>query len=864
MKKLSTSLHSPSVALVLLCMMLGASTTFAQTVRSPRSSKEAIENEAAVEAARQQFFYDRLTSGTIKDAGEIERKSFEAYQAIQHPISFRSAVATDWTPISPNSGPYVCGRLRSIVFDPAQPKIAYAAAAQGGIWKTTDITASTVHWTYLSDKFPTLVFGALAIDPKNGSVIYAGTGETHPGYVKTDGFGIYKSTDAGLNWQQIADQSIVGPSVAAITVDPLNSNNIVVATGSPAGLLFSTNAGATWGADQVTIDPFSPLSVSIDPKNDRNVITSSAQGGIYFTNDGGGTWTRALTGLPQDSVGTTSIAMAMSSPATVYASIGNLTTNTLLGVWRTDDFGSTWNQVNDGRDFSQADTNVLGDQAFYANTIAVNPTNPDEFVIGGLNTYFSTDGGASFTNGSAWEADPTDPRYSHADVHYATYQGNTVYLCTDGGLSRTSNRGQAWSTSLSSGIDAFQFIGIDAPKSFNYVIGGLQDNGVQRTSSLAGSWAQTRGGDGGITHIPVNAPGTVFSTFYGPSLTHSNDNGVSWIKGPNNDIDLVTNKTLLDEGTLFYAPMDVSQDGNEVAMGGKKKVYVSFNGGLDGMIQEANTEIGTSTYIFIDPKNPTQIWAGTNDGTIHLSTNSGQDWFTNTLGTTGSVIGITKDQTNNIVYAIQGGLANNQSSSFALSTDGGANWINPAVSGIPQIPFNSIAVATNGTLFIGTDYNVITSTDHGVNWQPVGTQLPPVQVLSLAVRGDSDQYLLAGTHGRGAWYFPLKKAADPLSGVTGPGGPTFQLLPVIFSDVYPSDQPENPTIRFVLEKGRDYTLKLYDAAGREIRNIDAGFKDAGTYGVKFDEGGLAAGEYFVGLASYGQVLMQRLVVLTPH
>jgi photosystem II stability/assembly factor-like uncharacterized protein len=831
--------------------------------RPPRTAQAAIETEGAVEAARQQFFIDRLTSNTMKDVNEIQRRAFEAYQNSNRSSSFKSSATSDWTPISPNSNAHVCGRLRSIIFDPSNSKICYVAAAQGGIWKTTDISANPVHWTYLSSKFPTLTFGALAIDPHNGNVIYAGTGETHPGFVKTSGFGIYKSTDAGLNWRHIADQNIIGPSVAAIAIDPQNSNKIFVATGSASGLMLSLDAGATWVANldaTAVAMPFRPICVFIDPINTSNVAISTEEGAILRTTDGGSHWQFSINGLPLDSVGTTTIAMAASNPATLYASIGKLTTNTLLGVWKTENFGQSWFQVNDGRDFNMADTNVLGGQAFYANTIAVNPTNPDEFVIAGLNTYFSTNGGA-FRNGSAWEADPTDPRYSHADVHYALYNGNDVYLCTDGGLSVTNNRGLSWNTALSNGIDAFQFIGIDAPKSFNYVIGGLQDNGVQQTTTLTGNWAQTRGGDGGLTRCPTLTPKTVFSTFYNPTLTRSEDEGRHWVNGSNGNIQLVTNPLFLAEKSLFYAPMDVSSDGKIVAMGGLLHVYVSFNGGDDGMAQQSNSILGVTHYLYINPKNSAEIWAGTEKG-IAVSTNYGLDWSV-ALAIQSTIVGIVKSPVTGEIFAISEGMTSDQRFSFGASTDGGNNWFNPAQSGIPQIPFNSITVSNDGTLFIGTDYNVISSTDNGASWQPVGLELPPVQVLSLQVRGDSDQYLLAGTHGRGAWYFPLKKSSSTPLNTNGGNGNSFQLLPP-FPNPIPENSPLVTTIEYIFEKPRDYTLKLYDAAGSEMQIISAGFEGAGTHDISFSESGLAAGEYFIALASYGVVLMQKMVIFRPN
>jgi len=344
MKRASLLSHAPALMLfgcfiaVMICIFPRASTA-QQALHSPRSSQEAEENEGSIESARQEFFLQRLTSSTMKDPHKIQRRAFEAYNAMGSSSAFRSYASTDWISISPNSGAHVCGRLRSIVFDPAHPSTCYVAAAQGGIWKTTDINADQVHWTYLSDKFPTLTFGSLAIDPKDGNTIYAGTGETHAGYVKTPGFGIFKSTDAGLNWRNIADETIIGPSVASIAINPQNTDIIVVATGSAAGLLISTDAGATWSAsfDQATAGaPFLPIAVCIDPTLPNRMIISTEEGRVFRSDDGGANWLQSINGFPTtfDSAGTTEIALAASSPTTVYApkNVENTRFGTCVGI----------------------------------------------------------------------------------------------------------------------------------------------------------------------------------------------------------------------------------------------------------------------------------------------------------------------------------------------------------------------------------------------------------------------------------------------------------------------------------------------------------------------------------------------------
>ncbi len=106
-------------------------------------SKRNTESEGSLESQRRQYFYDRETSGSIKDFAEVKRLSFAAYQSLENPTAFKTTSSTDWMEIGPGGGPFVCGRIRALAFDPTNPKVAYIGAAQGGVWKTSDITAST-------------------------------------------------------------------------------------------------------------------------------------------------------------------------------------------------------------------------------------------------------------------------------------------------------------------------------------------------------------------------------------------------------------------------------------------------------------------------------------------------------------------------------------------------------------------------------------------------------------------------------------------------------------------------------------------------------------------------------------------------
>ncbi len=715
--------------------------------------------------------------------------------------------------------------------------------------------------------------GALAVDPTNSNVVYAGTGEVYPGAKERTntagdgaaGMGIWKSTDAGMNWHQIADASTAGPTCSQIAISPTNPNIVFVATGSTqgtqagGGFIASTDGGGTWIPFQFSTQSggaFTPISIIIDPTNSQNVYISTYEGDIFGSTNGGAQFQQLFTGGGTAEYGV--LAISPSNPSVLYVSVASNSTNASAGIWRTSDAGANWTEVNACNGAYYTGTaDFLGNQGWYANAIAVSPTNPNEIIVGGLDTYTSTNGGSTFTKWAHWDADPGASNYSHADVHLAMFNGGKAYLCTDGGLSVSTDDGTSWNTRLSSGIDALQFIGVDAPPDFSYMIGGTQDNGVQRSTTGASMWTQTRGGDGGITRIPSGAPQTVYSEAGVPTLSKSTDGGQTWIQSDSGSWDLVygnlgtgVNRVLENEGTAFYAGLDVSADGNTIAVGGKQHVFVSTNGALHGFTQMSNQTIGETFVLYIVPNNPNDMAVGTNLA-VFFSTDKGLDWGpANSMPNVGTITGITSTPDASEIYIVTGGLSTNQNLSFVRIKS--STETTPATN-LPSIPINCIARASDGTLFIGTDYNVLTSTDDGVTWNPVGTGLPPVQVLSLEVRGTGEQYLLAGTFGRGSWVFQRSG-----SGVSdGLAAPTFTLALPATSIV---DANSSVAINFTFEKERQYTMQLYNSAGQAVRTLDQGFKPAGNYSENVPTSGLAAGMYFIALSSDGQMKNQKLIV----
>ena len=348
----------------------------------------------------------------------------------------------------------------------------------GGVWKTTDGGGSYVPLTdYLGDT----AMGSVAVAKSQPSVIYAGTGEANNSGDSKYGIGLLKSTDGGATWSVIPgppDHSGLGAfvrrAISRIVVDPTDANTVYLTVtdfaanglGGNTGVWKTADGGSTWtnttaAAGLDSFQPYSDLVIdpTVDPAAHHPLTLYTAIGdyggstanGIYKTTDGGTTWTQLTTGLPTTNAGRIALALAPSSPQTLYASIsddgstgGNF--GALVGLYKTTDGGATWAQIS-------GVPNYLGGQGWYDNVVVVSPTNPNTVFAGGVVNYSdyngyhlygvqdythldtligSTDGGATFNDYSVGKSF-IGP---HTDLHALTFtaDGSRLLDGNDGGV----------------------------------------------------------------------------------------------------------------------------------------------------------------------------------------------------------------------------------------------------------------------------------------------------------------------------------------------------------------------------------------------------------------------------------------------
>jgi hypothetical protein len=748
----------------------------------------------------------------LEHVDQMPQYSTEAGQILPSRVELRrnirglGAVATaagpalgTWSWLGPGN---VGGRTRALVIHPTTPSIIYAAGVSGGIWKSTNGGAS---WVPLADLMADIAVCTLAIDPANPNVIYAGTGE---GYFNGDsarGAGVFKTTDGGATWAQLAATNT--PDfyyVNKVVVSPLASSRVYAATRT--GIWRSTNSGATWakvfataaGAGGVT-----DLVIRSDQPTDVVLAADGnfTQATIYRNLDAGGagTWTAVYS---EPNMGRTSLVIAPSSPGTIYALASSLEAGTysngLLAVLRSMDGGATW--TTRVRNTTSALSSCLLSgcdctntpyygQGWYDNVIAVDPLDPNRVWAAGIVIFRSDDGAAtwSLTGGGG----DSGQYYIHTDNHvivfHPQFNGTTnqqMYVGTDGGIYRTDNaRGTGflnfcdppsgtvhWS-SLNNGYGVTQFYhGLPYPGGATY-FGGTQDNGTVWGTDSAGpnAWGPQPppslltgdgGGDGGYVAVDPGNTNVLY--------VQSNSNFYKTTNGK----DFTSATSGISESLSYVNPFAMDPSNTSTLWTGRNIPWRTTNGSTSWSQAGAafNWDV---TSIAVAPTDSNYVLFGLGNGQVArshtaLADNSASIWATVTLPASGYLSALTFDPINkNIAYAT---CSNFGSTHVWKSIDGGATFVSidgAGATSIPDIPVNAIVVDPTNTsrLYVGTDLGVFTSIDGGGSWAVENSGFANVRTEALAITGSK---LFAFTHGRGAYRVGLTSSLPPAA-VTGVG-----------------------------------------------------------------------------------------------
>jgi uncharacterized protein (TIGR03437 family) len=802
--------------------------TDATSVRAPAPASPAPQTPKAEErdhpGERWQWFVEQRSDPNGRLAGHLRLKALRLMDSMVRTPAVRprpsgagiAAVIGQWTSIGPQpiqGNPVSSGRITSMAVAQQNANLVYVGAADGGVWKTTDGGAT---WVALTDAQPSMAIGALALDPQNPNIIYAGTGEADNCSDCYYGVGILKSIDGGVTWTNIqgpfVDAVGRGVKISSLAVSPQNSQIVLAAAaalmpafqGGPStihgGIYLSKDAGATWalvadgGALPGTRVIFNPVNPSQAFATISGQVSSTypliAGLGVFVSNDAGATWS-ALNGTGANAIslansGRIELALAPSNPQILFASVTNFNPSpgNLLGLYKSSDGGQNWTLLPNTPDYCSA-------QCWYNNVLAVDPTNPSIVYAGGIGLYRSIDGGQSWSEiGGAM----------HVDHHALGYTagGAQLYDGNDGGMwvtnaPRASNL--VWNN-LNNTLSITQFypsLSIH-PGDLAFAVAGAQDNGTQLYNGS--SWTSVTCGDGGWTVVDPAQSNTVYATCQYAFILKSTSGGTAWFSA---DSGISQSDT-----TAFIAPIVMDPSNSQRLYFGTYRLWRTTDGAaswsaVSGDLTQTALTPGPQSIraIAVAPSDPQTVYTGSSGGQVYVTTavDSGDpaSWVNRSQGlpprfVTQIQVDPAASATAYVAFSGFAGLIAGDTLGHVFRTkDGGATWLD--ISGnLPNIPVNDMALDPDlpGTIYLATDIGVFVTSNAGLTWQVLGAGLPRVVVMGLRLHR-ATRTLRAVTHGRGVWdiLVPLTAGFSPAPGLrfltpaaipAGSGGLTLTLI----------------------------------------------------------------------------------------
>jgi len=783
-----------------------------------------------------------------------------------------SSLLADWYPVGPSN---IGGRLTALDYDPVND-IIYAAAAAGGVFKSTD-GGNT--WLPKTDFKPSLSIGALVIDSNNPNIVYCGTGEANISTDSYAGFGMIKSTDFGETWSLSGLEN--SRHIAEIEVHPLNSDIVYAAASgglyskSPdRGIYKSTDAGATWNRSLFISDSTSAIDVAIDPDNLDIVYAAmwerlrgpsfrkaaGMSSGLYKSTDGGSNWTQMLNGLPAPSAttGRISIAVAPGNSNYVYAlykgaSSPNGSTNTFSGFYRSTDKGESWNQMPSG--VLPSEFSSFG---WYFGVLEVDPNNENLVYCADVDLFKSTNGGESWQNITNAYSGSFDEQ--HPDQHALWIDPTNPDILingNDGGLFITSSGGAPWTKSYDLPVSQFYASEIDFLQP-EIKLGGTQDNGTLRSNGSVDNWDHIYGGDGFHTKVDYTNSNIIYAESQNGGLGKSTNGGQNWNYDVRNGIDFGR--------TNWSTPYVMDLQDPSILYFGTYKLHRTTNGAgnwsaISGdLTHGANGYLGTITCIStaIESDNTTRvIYVGTNDAKLSVSTNSGSSWEDRSgILPQRYITDVLADRrTPSTAYVTLSGYNLDETNPHVFrTTDYGVSW-NDISGNLPDVPVNSVIINydEDSTLYVGTDVGVFYTFNLGISWYVVGNGLPNSPVFDLNYHQPTKK-LVAGTHGRSLFEIDL-------SGVTSVNENNSAIVDRFeLYQNYPN--PFNPSthIRYNLFSDTKVRLEVYSITGETVNVLVDDFQNTGTHEINFDGSNLSSGIYYYKLNT-GSFSQTRKMIL---
>jgi photosystem II stability/assembly factor-like uncharacterized protein len=722
--------------------------------------------------------------------------------AAQVPASLLSKL--EWRSLGPSIG----GRVVAVAGVPGNPTLYYMGAVGGGIWKSTD---AGTQWVNISDgKLPSISpsVGAIAVAASNPSVIYAGMGESD---IRTDmipGDGMYKSTDAGRTWTYAGLRAT--HTISAIAIDPKNPDVVYVssmghvfAPDPERGVFKTTDGGKTWskvlfvnnqtGAIDVVMDPGHPdvlyAAMWQAQRTPYSLISGGPGSGLYKTTDGGAHWTNLTrnAGLPAGIIGRIGVSLCAAQPQVVYA----ILQAAHGGVFRSNDGGKTWTRTYKGWPLRQ--------RAFYYTAIYADPQNPNVVYAPNVDAlWVSRDGGKTFSQ----------LRPPHGDNHIVwinPLHTQDLLEGNDGGATVSLDGGKTWSSEHNQPTGQFYHVNLDDQFPF-HVYGAQQDEGSFDGPSAAvgsinvGDWARVAYGE---STYSVPEPGdpdiTYGSGYYSIFLRYQLSTGQYQEVSPWPEYQEGAASNELKYRFGWTHPILFSPVNPHELLIGAQYVLASYDHGKtwqrispDLTRNEPRTELPSGGPIMVDasgaeiypgisalsvsPLDGEVIWAGSDDGLVHVTTNGGRTWQeVNPQGLPAhswiSSIEPSHDGRATAYLTARRYMWDDFHPYVYKTTDMGRSW-QLITAGIPadtyvfdirQDPHDA------NLLLLGAKNTVYASFDAGAHWQPLAANLPTAQVRDVQFNLRQGSVVIA-THGRSYWALDDLAFLEQLTQSPNPSG----------------------------------------------------------------------------------------------
>ena len=676
-----------------------------------------------------------------------------------------------------NIGPHRAGRTVGVSGVATQPNVFYIGVNNGGVWKTNDYGQT---WKPIFDSENTSSVGDVAVAASNPNVVYVGSGE---GIQRPDlsiGNGLYKSTDAGATWKNMG--LFDAQQIGGISIDPYNENRIFVAAlGHPygpnkeRGVYRSIDGGKTLQQVLYIDENTGAVQVGIDPNNTNIVfatIWSARQGpwengawngeasGLYKSMDGGNTWKKMTKGLPttkQDGLGRIGFTIAPSNSKRMYATVDAEKNG---GIYRSDDAGESWYLLtSDGR--------LWGRGADFAE-VKADPKNENIVYSANIVMWKSVDGGK---NWKGIKGAPGGDDYHRIWIN--PNNTNIIAIGLDQGGTITVNGGETYSSWHNQPTAQFYHVSTDNAFPYN-VYGGQQESGSVGIAS--------RSNDGNISFrewhpVGVEEYGYVAADpldpniIYGGKITKYNKltgqvqnispepvrtGKVRFIRTAPVLFSPVDNKTLFFAGSVIFKTTTGGDTWEQISPDLTRETYdipesvgIFNTPDLKTMARRGVVYTVAPSYQDINT-----IWAGTDDGLIHITKDGGKHWKNITPSTLTSwskvsMIDASRFDNNTAYVAVNRIRCDDMTPHIYKTTDGGITW-KKIINGLPNEPINTVRedAVRKGLLFAGSENAVYFSLDAGENWQSLRLNMPATSIRDLVIKDDD---IVIGTHGRSFW-----------------------------------------------------------------------------------------------------------------